>query len=381
MKGAILSIEKDREETILELFKKGLAEGIFDTLLIPLKVPAGDSFAYVLLKNQSLLDRASPLPPVMPVQGAKALSSLTGMGKSNQKIAAVMRPCEISAAIELYKLKQIDLDNIFLVSIDCPGVLQLSDFIKDPEKGIEKFTKTLDQWGSDFTRPVCKICTEFGMPSSDLHIGLLGSENKSVFLIPGTEKGKEILERLDILPKNDMENWETQVKDIRDKRENKRNMEHKELKSEIEGPDKLLEIFSKCVNCRNCMRVCPICYCRECYFNSDALKLYPENYMVRAKNKGGLRLPPDTLLFHLGRMSHMIFSCVSCGSCEDACPVSIPVAQIFSMVADETQKLFNYVPGRSIDEPLPLATYKEEEFREIETPYVETYQSKEIKSG
>ena len=44
MKGAILSIEKDREETILELFKKGLAEGVFDTLLIPLKVPAGDSF-------------------------------------------------------------------------------------------------------------------------------------------------------------------------------------------------------------------------------------------------------------------------------------------------------------------------------------------------
>jgi len=381
MKGAILSIEKDREETILKLLERGLVKGVFDTLLIPLKVPAEDSFAYVLLKNQALLDRASPLPPVMPVQGAKALSSLTMMGKSKQKIAVVMRPCEISAAIELYKLKQIDLENIFLVSIDCPGVLQLSDYIIDPKKGIEKFTETLDQWGSDFTRPVCKICTKFSMIASDLHIGLLGSEDKSIFLIPGTEKGKYILESLDILPENDMEDWETKVKDIRKKRENKRQMEHEKLKSKIEGPDKFLEIYSKCINCRNCMRVCPICYCRECYFNSGALKLYPENYMIRAKNKGGLRLPPDTLLFHLGRMSHMIFSCVSCGSCEDACPVSIPVAQIFSLVADETQKLFNYVPGRSIDESLPLVTYKEEEFREIEIPYVETYQPEEIKSG
>ncbi|MEA3346702.1 MAG: hypothetical protein U9Q21_01270, partial [Candidatus Auribacterota bacterium] len=191
MKGAILSIEKNREETILKVLEKGLVKGIFNTLLIPLKVPAGDSFAYVLLNNQSLLDRASTLPPVMPVQGAKALSSLTMMGKSKQKIAVVMRPCEIRAVIELYKLKQIDLENIFLISIDCPGVLQLSEYTKDPKKGTEKFTETLDQWGGDFTRPVCKICTEFSMIASDLHIGLLGSEDKSISLIPGTEKGKE----------------------------------------------------------------------------------------------------------------------------------------------------------------------------------------------
>ena len=158
-------------------------------------------------------------------------------------------------------------------------------------------------------------------------------------------------------------------------------MEHEKLKSKIEGTDKFLEVYSTCINCHNCMRVCPICYCRECYFNSEALNLYPDNYLMRAKSKGGLRFPPDTLLFHLGRMSHMIVSCVSCGTCEDACPVSIPVGQIFSLVADKTQKLFDYVPGRNIDEPLPLVTYKEEEFREIEMPYVETYQSKEIKSG
>jgi len=381
MKGAVLSAEKNREETILKLLEKGLTKGTFDALLLPLKVPAGDSFAYVLIKNPSLIDSASPLPPVMPVQGAKALSSLTKRGKPKQKIAVVMRSCEIRAAIELYKLKQIDLENIFLFSIDCPGVLPLSDYIKNPNEGTEKFRETIAQWGSDFTRPVCKICTEFSMMGADLHIGLLGSEDKSIFLIPRTEKGKSVLESLDNLPENDMEGWETKVKDIREKREKKRKMEHEELKSKIEGPDKLLENYSKCINCHNCMRVCPICYCRECYFNSEALNLYPDNYLMRAKNKGGLRFPPDTLLFHLGRMSHMIFSCVSCGTCEDACPVSIPVGQIFSLVADKTQKLFDYVPGRNIDEPLPLVTYKEEEFKEIEMPYVETYKSEETKSG
>jgi len=57
---------------------------------------------------------------------------------------------------------------------------------------------------------------------------------------------------------------------------------------------------------------------------------------------------------------------VSCGACEDACPMSIPVAQIFSMIADETQGLFDYVSGRDLEEPLPLITYKEEELHDVE---------------
>ena len=87
---------------------------------------------------------------------------------------------------------------------------------------------------------------------------------------------------------------------------------------------------------------------------------------------GGLRLPPETLLFHIGRMLHMSLSCVSCGACEDACPTSIPVAQVFSLVADRNQKAFEYIPGRSLDEPLPLRVYEEKEFGEVEQSHVET---------
>ena len=62
----------------------------------------------------------------------------------------------------------------------------------------------------------------------------------------------------------------------------------------------------------------------------------------------------------------MSLSCVSCGACEDACPVSIPVAQVFCMIGDETQGLFEYVSGRDITETLPLKTYEEEELSEVE---------------
>ena len=64
----------------------------------------------------------------------------------------------------------------------------------------------------------------------------------------------------------------------------------------------------------------------------------------------------------------MVLSCVSCGACEDACPMNISVAQAFSMVGDETQKDFGYTPGRSRQDPLPLQSFAKEEFCEVEMP-------------
>ena len=49
--------------------------------------------------------------------------------------------------------------------------------------------------------------------------------------------------------------------------------------------------------------------------------------------------------------------------------MDIPVAQVFSLVGDRNQEAFNYVSGRSVDEPLPLTTFEEEEFREVEQSY------------
>ena len=136
MKGATFPAQQGPEKAILEFIKKGLDEKCFDAVIIPVKVPSGDSFTYLLIQDQSLLDDASPLPPIMSVSGAKAILSITKCGKGDLKIAAIMRPCETLAAIELEKLKQTNLENITLISLDCPGVLPMADFIEDPKKGM-----------------------------------------------------------------------------------------------------------------------------------------------------------------------------------------------------------------------------------------------------
>jgi formate dehydrogenase subunit beta len=110
--------------------------------------------------------------------------------------------------------------------------------------------------------------------------------------------------------------------------------------------------------------VCPICYCRLCFAEKSTLIDTADDYLQRTDLKGAMQLFPEPLLFHLGRMAHMSVSCVSCGMCEDACPVDIPVGRIFSLVGEATQGIFDYIPGS--EQELPLKRFELEELTEIE---------------
>lgn len=61
----------------------------------------------------------------------------------------------------------------------------------------------------------------------------------------------------------------------------------------------------------------------------------------------------------------MSTACVGCGQCSNACPQGIAVTEVFRTVARRTQHAFGYEPGRSPDEPPPLAVFREEEFTEV----------------
>jgi formate dehydrogenase subunit beta len=369
-KGASLPAEGGVQKGIIDFARQALKRGGFDAVLIPSRVPTGDSFAYFLIRDEASLEGASPLPPIMPVQGARVISSITGRGKGNNKIAAVMRPCEARATIELAKLAQVDLEDITIITTDCPGMIPLSNYFEGAAKGDKLFEDASQNWNSGPMRPVCRICDKFSASGGqDIHIGTLGTKSGSILLIPNSSKGEDILNRLGISPEEDISGWEARVNELIDQRKKERKQNNDALRADIEGIDRLVEAFSTCINCRNCMRVCPICYCRQCHFDSDKMKFSFEDYLTRAEARGGLRIPTDTLLFHIGRMLHMSLSCVSCGMCEDACPMAIPVAQIFALVGDRNQEAFDYVPGRSLDEPLPLTTFDEDEFQEVEQSY------------
>jgi formate dehydrogenase subunit beta len=372
-KGALFTAKGGVREQVIAFLQQAISQGCFDAVLIPFRAPGTDSISYSLVRDESFLKNAYPLPPVMSVQGAKAISRLTGHGKGKKKIAALVRPCEARAAVELFKLGQVDLDNIFLITIDCPGALPLADWARDAGKAEAIFSEILKGEAGESLRPICQICDKFSATGAeDLHIGTLGVKGDGILLIPRSPKGDSILEKMGLTAKEDISGWEQTVNSLTEKRKEKRRKSMEEFKPKATGLDNLLNTFGQCINCHNCMRVCPICYCRQCFFDSPNMNFAFEDYLERAEATGGLKLPPETLLFHIGRMLHMSLSCVSCGACEDACPTAIPVARIFSSVGNANQETFNYVPGRSIDEPLPLRVYEEKEFEEVEQSCLKT---------
>jgi formate dehydrogenase subunit beta len=378
MNGATVAAPEGVQQAITDLLRRGLDEKAFDAVLVPARVPAGDSFAWLLVRDSAVLDEAQPLPPVISVQGARAIYRFARRGVAG-KAAAVLRPCEVRATTELAKLKQVDLDGLVLISMDCPGAIPLKTYLDDPQQGDADFER-LSNGDETMAREVCKTCHLFSRPASDLHFATLGADNGQAAVIAASDEGRAVLEKLGMAEATSLDAWERAVAERQEQRKQARAQAQAAFRQEVAGTEKLLETLSQCINCHICRSVCPICYCRQCYFESPAVLMPPDNILARARRKGGMRVPTDTLLFHLGRMSHMSLSCVSCGACEDACPSSIPVARMFSLVGDAAQKQFDYVSGRSVTEPLPTITYKEDELADLVAPYVETYSGREAAS-
>lgn len=350
-----------------ELFNKNVVEA----MLVPLAHPAGTNVVQALISDPANVDRADVFAPVMPVNSAKILQAMTRLTPSDRKTAVVIRPCEMRAVIELIKLKQIQPDNLIFIGIDCPGAYSVANYPKfvSEKKTSDDFVKAGFKWATDeMLRAGCQIC-EYPYPlTADITIGMIGIEPGKVILQADSAQGEAVLKALELKVDEDSADAKKRqdaITKLAAEVKERRKKFFAKTREEIGGIEKLTQVFASCIKCQNCRQACPICYCRECVFISPTFELEADKYLRQAEKKGGIRMPADTLLFHLTRMNHMGNSCVGCGACEEACPNDIPLLKLFQLIGSEAQELFGYVPGRNAEEPLPAATFREKEFESI----------------
>jgi len=346
-----------------------LEKKLVDALLVPLELPTGDNVVPTIVSRPEQIQRANPLAPVMPVNAARLVSRITMISSSPERLGVVLRPCELRALVELVKLKQASLDKLLLIGVDCFGTYSVNDYEKSAKDGSSPTEDLLGRARGGKENPrlrkACQIC-EYPVPmGADLAIGLIGVDpDTGILLAAGTPEGEKVIQELG-LEEVKAEERESAIAKLVAERAGKREELLKKTREEIRGLDKMMATLATCLNCHNCKTACPLCYCKECFFDSPVFEFEAEKYLGWAKRKGALRMPNDTLLFHLTRLNHMVISCVGCGLCTEACPNDIPVFDIFRLVGYDVQKLFDYVPGRSLDEELPLTAFKEDELADI----------------
>jgi formate dehydrogenase subunit beta len=369
-KFAKVSFQKDEMNQKLAPFFQGMLEnGAVDAVLVPM-TQSQNGVRLSLVTSAAHTAQVDPFAPIAAVSGAKIASALTSR-PSGRKLAMVLRPCEIRAVVELAKLKQVNLDGVLMIGADCLGRYENTDFVKFKEQGgtSESFLGNAQAGKTamaDFDIVgACQICEFPTADNVDMRLGAIGAENGTVWIEAVTDKGEQALEKSGLKSGAAPAGRDEAVKKLVAARTEARDKKFAEFRTEVNSFEALSSKLAACINCYNCRVACPVCYCKECVFVTDTFRHTGDQFMMWADQNGVLKMPNDTLFYHLTRMMHMSLFCVGCGQCTSACPNDIDLMPMFRACADKTQARFNYLAGRSIDEQQPLAGFKSDELIEV----------------
>ncbi|MEN8208275.1 MAG: 4Fe-4S dicluster domain-containing protein [Candidatus Fermentibacteria bacterium] len=359
-KTRVLVSASSHQDTLKDALAALIEKGDIDAVFALGETKQKGRYCYSLITDPSLVRKTLPFHPVMPVQGARALSDMTITRSFDRPVAALLRPCEIRAFVENVKQSQGSLENIFIISCTCPGVIPASELHREDRSDVlANRTENI--------RKACRVCTEF-IPGqqADMTVLIASDEpNDSTVIYLNTERSVEIASKLESpslktappLPELTSGILESRSKSLKDM--------IREIPAPEDGLQSLVSLFSACIGCRGCREACPLCSCILCDYETARTQHSPELIRTESKRKGSVRVPSGTIQFQLGRLMHISPVCTACGQCSDVCPADIPVADIFIRAAYLVQQSLDYTPGRDTDDTPPMATYIEKELLDI----------------
>ncbi|HEC57235.1 MAG TPA: hypothetical protein ENI32_05065 [Candidatus Syntrophoarchaeum butanivorans] len=285
-----------------------------------------------------------------------------------ERVAVTVKPCDARAIIERSKRRQIDLEDIYMVGLNCGGTFMpvrtmeaVSDlFGLDPGDvlgfEVSKGKFLVEARSGTYTLPMvelermgygrrdpCRYCNINIPVMADLACGDAGVPPgmRATFVEILTDKGDELFEagiKTSMIEFEEAgeEEIETRVRTDRRMSEDA-DMWWDELSSMIDEVDHLsyyINELGRCIHCGSCKIVCPVCACKD---DAKCLDMGREGYRIS--------------LYNLIRLFHLMDSCIGCGQCEDVCPADIPLTMIHQRFERRMEKELGYRPGFEMSKP------------------------------
>jgi formate dehydrogenase subunit beta len=126
------------------------------------------------------------------------------------------------------------------------------------------------------------------------------------------------------------------------------------------------EQFSRCIRCYACKNICPACSCQECSLAKDTEQPLSAEAKVRKTFWLGKQTDPaNNAAYHINRALHLAGRCVSCGECERACPMGIPLLLLYRSVAKQVFDNFDYEAGLDAEAEPVMARFSVEDSEEF----------------
>ena len=290
-------------------------------------------------------------------------------GAKNMKIGVTVKGCDTMGFIELARRKQINLDNIIMIGVNCGGSVSpisarkmIADkFEVDPDKvhkeEIDKGQFIIEYEGGHKgisideleeagygRRSNCRRC-KYKIPrQADLacgNWGVIGEKaGKATFVEVCSDKGAKLV---DGAVKSGILATEAA------------NPKGLELRAKVEGAmlklgekwrkkdfaalganmwETINKETSRCIKCYSCIENCPVCFTAAEELKKGSLMIKPGE------------LPPNPM-FHMRRFAHISDSCINCGQCEELCAMDIPLALFSHAIRTEGDATFEPKLGKA----------------------------------
>jgi formate dehydrogenase subunit beta len=339
---------------VRDLIKQIWLESNLDGMLVTLNgVDEASAMPRYIVDLESVAE-INPFKPLMEINIARLIPDLLA-SHPGVRVGALLRPCEMRALTEMTKHASFKVDNLLTFSVDCLGTLPADEY----QWRVERFTKIhprehksasassaeLAYEALNFARQggvipyryrsACQVCISPAAKQADINFHILGLPVRQQMLL--SVRDPKVAETFHLEKLTDgiadqalIHQHERILEKMCERHQRTMERVNEGLGSLLPADvDAVIHQLESCGDCQNCMDVCPICSVDRPERDADS---------------------------HYDRKDVMrwLVSCAGCGMCEQSCLNHLPISAIFAHIRQQLSQEWEYIPGRSLNDPLPL---------------------------